>query len=90
MNKAMRLMFIVMILKKEGARDMGEFKPISLVSSLYKIISKVLSVQLHAVMGMVMSSTQSASIRRRQIMDSILIANECELEKKIERERGVV
>lgn len=36
MNKAMRSTFIVLVPKKEGARELGDYRPISLISSHYK------------------------------------------------------
>lgn len=58
MNTAMKSTFIVLILKKVGAKEVGDYRPISLIISLYKIISKLLLNQLQGVMGMLVSSTQ--------------------------------
>jgi hypothetical protein len=55
---------------------MKDFRPISLVGSLYKIIAKVLANRLKEVLNKVISKTQSAFIKERQILDPILIANE--------------
>ena len=49
--------FLVLIPKKEGASDVQDFKPISLVGSLYKIIAKVLENRLKRVMGKVVSNS---------------------------------
>lgn len=57
MNIAMKSIFIALIPKNDGARELGDYRPISLVSSLYKIISKVLSLRLKGFMGMMVSST---------------------------------
>jgi len=46
------------------------------VCSLYKILSKVLANRLPSVMGSVISDSQSAFIKGRQILDGILGANE--------------
>jgi hypothetical protein len=48
----------------------------SLVGSLHKIIAKVLANKLKGVLNKVISKTQSVFIKRRQILDPILIANE--------------
>jgi len=54
----------------------ANFRPISLVSSVYKILSKVLTNRLRNVVGNVVSTSQYAFIKGRKIMDGILIANE--------------
>lgn len=66
---------------------MGVFWLISLVNSLYKIISKVLSSRLRMVMNLVVTCTQTTFIKGKQIMDSILITNECVDLRKRSRER---
>ena len=68
--------FISLIPKIPGASEMKDFRPISLVGSLYKIIVKVLANRLKGVLNKVISKTQSAFIKGRQILDLILIANE--------------
>lgn len=50
MNTAMKSTFIALIPKKVGAREVGEYRSISLITSLCKIISKVLSNRLRGVM----------------------------------------
>lgn len=75
-NLGINATFIVLISKK-GPVELSDFRPISLVTSLYKIIAKVLTLQLRKVMGKVVDSSQGAFVKRRQIMDEILIASEC-------------
>ena len=48
--KSLNSTFIVMVPKKEGAYDFKDFRPISLVGSLYKLIAKVLANKLKKVM----------------------------------------
>lgn len=46
------------------------------MSLLYKIVAKVLARRVCVVIGEVVSDSQCAFIRGRQIFDGILIANE--------------
>jgi hypothetical protein len=81
---------VSLIPKKARAVEIKDFRPISLVGGLYKIISKVLTNRLKSLLGKIVSSSQNAFIRGRQIMDSILVANEC-LDCQISsREDGVL
>ncbi|KAL6328045.1 hypothetical protein AAG906_033313 [Vitis piasezkii] len=68
----------------------SDFKPISLITSLYKIIAKVLSGRLRGVLHETIHSTQGAFVQGRQIVDVVLIANEIVDEKRRLGEKGVV
>lgn len=54
--------FLVLIPKRHDAKELKDFRPISLLSSVYKIISKVLMSRLKSVMKGLIAQPQSAFI----------------------------
>lgn len=68
--------FVILIPKKECAHSINDFRPISLVGCLYKILAKVLSKRLKMVLPKVISRTQSAFLENRQILDGVVVVNE--------------
>ena len=62
--------------KKGGVEDLGDFRPISLLGGLYKLLAKVLANRLKKVIGRVVFPDQNAFVMGRQILDASLIANE--------------
>jgi hypothetical protein len=76
-EKSFNITFVSLTPKKTEAVDVKDIRPISLVGGVYKLISKVLANRFKLVLGKIISSSQNSFIGVRQILDSILIANEC-------------
>jgi len=68
--------FLCLVPKVENPLQLGEFRPISLVGCLYKIISKALSLHLKKVISKVIDVRQSAFLEGRGLLDSVLVENE--------------
>lgn len=76
LTRGINTTFIALIPEFDSPQGLNDFRPISLVGCLYKMLSKVLANRLRAVMGSVISETQTAFVKDRQILDGIPIANE--------------
>lgn len=68
--------FIALIPKNDAPQDFKDYRPISMVGSLYKIIAKLLARRLQSVIGSLISPFQSSFVKNRQILDGALIASE--------------
>lgn len=78
-------MLVALIPIKDFPKWLGDYRPISLIRNLYKIIVKVLLVRIWEVMHKVVENTQSAFVGRRQMLDSVIVANEVIHEAKSKR-----
>ncbi len=76
-ERSLNATFVALIPKKHGADEIKDFRPISLVGGMYKIIAKLLANRLSVVLGKVVSPSQNAFVKGKQILDSVMIANEC-------------
>ena len=70
--KSLNATFLTLVPKKGGAEDLKDFRPISLVGSLYKLLANVLANRLKKVLRKVITESQNAFLEGRQI----LITNE--------------
>ncbi|KAK3183580.1 hypothetical protein Dsin_030866 [Dipteronia sinensis] len=82
--------FIVLIPKCGNPESMKDFRPISLVGSLYKVLSKVLAYRLRRVMDSIISETHMAFVKNWQIIDNFVIAEEVIHSWRKERDGGLI
>ncbi|KAK2642619.1 hypothetical protein Ddye_024382 [Dipteronia dyeriana] len=82
--------FLALIPKIHNPTYLSDYRPISLVGALYKLLIKVLANRLKKVMNGIKGVTQMAFVKGRQIMDSFVIANEIIHSWKKDSEWGLV
>lgn len=68
--------FIILIPKVSSPIRLGDFRPISLLGSLYKLVAKMLAGRLAPIMDNLISSNQSAFIKGRQLVDGVVAVND--------------
>lgn len=76
MCKGMNSTFVTLIPKFVNLANISDFRPISLVNSIYKIIAKALANRLGKFLDKVISENQLAFIGERNILDGVLITNQ--------------
>nr|GEV22666.1 RNA-directed DNA polymerase, eukaryota [Tanacetum cinerariifolium] len=74
--KACNSSFVTLIPKIIDANFVNDFRPISLIGCVYKVVTKVLANRLVSVIRDLISDTQSAFVAGRQILDGPFILDE--------------
>jgi hypothetical protein len=74
--KRINTTYITLLSKTTDPTEFKEFRPISMIYGIYKIIAKILASRLKIVMQGILSINQSVFITDRNIIDGFMIANE--------------
>lgn len=82
--------YVCLIPKRENAVRVKDFGPISLVTSVYKIVAKLLAERMKRVLPNTISSSQGTFVVGRQILDQVLMTNEVIDDYKLHNEEGVI
>jgi len=69
LSKGVNSTFIALIPKVTSPQRLNDFRPISLVGCMYKVLAKVLANRLRVAIGSVVSDSQSAFVKGKQILD---------------------
>lgn len=67
---------LVLIPKISNASKPSDFRPIACLNTLYKVISKLLANRLKTLLPAIISPSQSAFIKGRQMSENVLLATE--------------
>jgi hypothetical protein len=81
---------LTLIPKVEDAAEMRFFRPISLLNCSFKIFSKVLTLRLEKISQRLVAKEQSAFIRDRFILESVVIAHEIMYSVHVFKDPGVI
>ena len=68
--------FIALIPKTQDAKVVKDFRPMSLIGSVYKIVAKLLANRLNFIISDLISEVQSAFVPNHQILYGPFILNE--------------
>lgn len=72
--RGVNISFIVLISKNENSHELNDFRSISFIGCLYKVLVKVLANTINQVNKDVTFENQFAFVAKRQILNGILVA----------------
>ena len=67
---------IALIPKIQGPETLGNYRPISLCNTVYKVLIKIIVARLRPYLGKLISPLQSAFVPGRKGIDNVIIAQE--------------
>nr|GFB04390.1 RNA-directed DNA polymerase, eukaryota, reverse transcriptase zinc-binding domain protein [Tanacetum cinerariifolium] len=82
--------FVALIPKVLYPKVVSDYHPISLIGSLYKVVTKILATRLSLVISDLISDVQTAFLPNRQILDGPFIINEILARYKLKRDENII
>jgi hypothetical protein len=76
LTKGLGSYFLTLVPKVLSPQHLGDFRPISLIGCLYKMVAMVLANRLAKVVGELIPDTQSAFLKGRQLVEGVVVVNE--------------
>jgi len=81
---------VTLIPKVGDATNMKQFRPISLLNCSFKIFSKLLTIRLGPISQRIVNNSQSAFIKGKYILESVVVAHELVHSLNKSGEQGVI
>lgn len=81
---------VTLIPKVNDASNMKQFRPISLLNCSFKMFSKLLTIRLGRIAQRLVATNQSAFIKERYILESVVVAHELVHSLDKSKEKGVI
>ncbi|GJT51845.1 RNA-directed DNA polymerase, eukaryota [Tanacetum coccineum] len=82
--------FVALIPKVLDPKVVSDYCPISLIGSLYKVVTKILASRLSLVISDLISDVQTAFLPNRQILDGPFIINEILARCKLKKQQAMI
>ena len=68
--------WVTLIPKIDDAKELKDYRPISIIGCIYKVVAKLLANRLRSIMDGLVGETQTAFVQGQQILDRAFLANE--------------
>nr|GFA69949.1 RNA-directed DNA polymerase, eukaryota [Tanacetum cinerariifolium] len=82
--------FVALIPKVLDPKVVSDYRPISLIGSLYKVVTKILATRLSLVISDLISDVQTVILPNRQILDGPFIINEILARCKLKKQQAMI
>lgn len=72
LSSSLNAMSLVLIPKRRGADQLKDFRPISCLNTLYKLITRILSDRLKRILAEFIESNQTVFAKDRLLLENVL------------------